>query len=71
MESYLKLAGYLLAAILLGCAAILPFHFEAEAYNKLSHPLVKATTWDAIFVKLRVINCSNISKDKINQKKLK
>ena len=62
MESYLKLAGYLVVAILLGCVAILPFHFEAKAYNKLSNPPVKATTWDAIFVKLRVINCSDASK---------
>ncbi len=34
------------------------FRMEARSYNKLCQPKVKATTWDAMWVKLRVGNCN-------------
>ena len=33
------------------------YRMEAKTYNKLCHPTVKATTWDAMWVHLRVGVC--------------
>lgn len=60
-----NIPGYLgvaFVAIIVGVIVIFAgtfkYRMEASSYNRLCRPAVKATTWDAMWVHLRVNNCN-------------
>lgn len=54
LRAYIGAVAALAAIIaaLVGLIVVMPAYFEAKTYNKLTG--AKATTWDAIWVELRV-----------------